>query len=125
MSHTFPHWRLRGSHREVGRQHGEARRLGAVELAQMIRRRAVSCREVVTAALARLDAVNPRINAVVRPLHETALAEAAAADQALVRGAAVPPVQPGGGSVKGRRGGGGLSRADSFSRQGGQMAWVN
>jgi len=101
MSHTFPHWRLRGSHREVGRQHGEARRLDAVELAQMIRRRAVSCREVVTAALARLDAVNPRINAVVRPLHETALAEAAAADQALVRGAAVPPVQPGGGSVKG------------------------
>ena len=38
MSHTFPHWRLRGSHREVGRQHGEARRLEAVELAQMIRR---------------------------------------------------------------------------------------
>jgi len=58
----------------------------------MIRRRAVSCREVMTAALARLDAVNPRINAVVRPLHETALAEAAAADQALARGAAVGPL---------------------------------
>jgi amidase len=58
----------------------------------MIRRRDVSCREVVTAALARLDAVNPRINAVVRPLHETALAEAAAADQALARGAAVGPL---------------------------------
>lgn len=56
----------------------------------MIRRRAVSCREVVTAALARLDAVNPRINAVVRPLHEEALAEAAAADQALARGAFDP-----------------------------------
>ena len=26
MSQTFPHWRLRGSHREVGRQHGEALR---------------------------------------------------------------------------------------------------
>jgi Asp-tRNA(Asn)/Glu-tRNA(Gln) amidotransferase A subunit family amidase len=47
---------------------------------------------VVTVALARLDAVNPRINAVVRPLHETALAEAAAADQALARGAAVGPL---------------------------------
>jgi amidase len=58
----------------------------------MIRRRAVSCREVVTAALARLDAVNPRINAVVHPLHETALAEAAAADEALARGAPVGPL---------------------------------
>ena len=57
----------------------------------MIRRRAVSCQEVVTAALARLDAVNPRINAVVRPLHDPALAEAAAADQALARGTAVGP----------------------------------
>jgi amidase len=54
-------------------------------------RRAVSCREVVTAP-ARLDAVNPRINAVVRPLHETALAEAAAADQTLARGAVVGPL---------------------------------
>jgi hypothetical protein len=26
MSRTFPHHRLRGSHREVGRQHGEALR---------------------------------------------------------------------------------------------------
>jgi Fe-S oxidoreductase len=58
----------------------------------MIRRRAVSCQEVVTAALARLDAVNPRINAVVRPLHDPALAEAAAADQALARGTAVGPL---------------------------------
>ena len=58
----------------------------------MIRRKAVSCREVVTAALARLDAVNPRINAVVRPLHDPALAEAAAADQALARGGAVGPL---------------------------------
>jgi amidase len=58
----------------------------------MIRRRDVSCREVVSAALARLDAVNPRINAVVRPLHEQAQAEAAAADTALARGAAVGPL---------------------------------
>jgi amidase len=46
----------------------------------------------VGAALARLDAVNPRINAVVRPLHEAALAEATAADQALARGAPVGPL---------------------------------
>jgi amidase len=66
--------------------------LDAVELAEMIRRRAVSCREAVSAALARLDAVNPRINAVVHPRHEAALAEATAADQALARGAAVGPL---------------------------------
>jgi Asp-tRNA(Asn)/Glu-tRNA(Gln) amidotransferase A subunit family amidase len=36
----------------------------------MIRGGQVSCREAVAAALARLDAINPRINAVVRPLHE-------------------------------------------------------
>lgn len=55
----------------------------------MIRRRAVSCREVVTAALERLDAVNPRINAVVHPLHET---EAAAAIEA--RAPMATPIDP-------------------------------
>jgi amidase len=58
----------------------------------MIRGGKVSCREAVAAALARLDAINPRINAVVRPLHEQALAEAAAADEALARGARVGPL---------------------------------
>lgn len=66
--------------------------LDAVEIAEMIRRRAISCREAVSAALSRLDAVNPKINAVVRPLHAEALAEAAAADQALARGAPVGPL---------------------------------
>jgi amidase len=46
----------------------------------------------VEAALARLDAVNPAINAVVRPLHDGALAEAAAADRALARGGPVGPL---------------------------------
>lgn len=66
--------------------------LDAVELAEMIRRRQISCREAVAAALGRLDAVNGKINAVVRPLHQQALAEAAAADEALARGAAVGPL---------------------------------
>ena len=37
MSRTFPHHRLRGSHREVGRQHGEALRplIGAIDVALM------------------------------------------------------------------------------------------
>ena len=67
-------------------------RLDAVELAALIRARQVSCREAIEAALARLDAVNPALNAVVRPLHKSALADAAAAAQALARGQAVGPL---------------------------------
>jgi len=67
-------------------------RLDAVELAALIRARRASCREAVAAALARLDAVNPRINAVVRPRHEAALAEATAADEMLARGEPVGPL---------------------------------
>lgn len=48
----------------------------AVETAQRIRRREVSCVEVTRAHLARLDEVNPGLNAVVVALHEQALAQA-------------------------------------------------
>jgi amidase len=67
-------------------------RLDAVDLAALIRTGAASCREAVAAALARLDAVNSRINAVVRPRHEEAIAEAAAADETLARGGPVGPL---------------------------------
>jgi amidase len=67
-------------------------RLGAAELARLIRRGRVSCREAVAASLARLEAVNPRINAVVLSLAEEALAEADAADRALRKGEAVGPL---------------------------------
>ena len=40
-------------------------RLSATELAALIKSKKVSAREAATAALARLDAVNPAINAVV------------------------------------------------------------
>ena len=40
-------------------------RLSAAEMASLIRSKKVSAKEAATAALARLDAVNPRINAVV------------------------------------------------------------
>jgi len=66
--------------------------LSAAELAQRIRRRDVSCREAMQSCLARLDAVNPRINAVVDCRPEAALAEADAADAALARGQAVGPL---------------------------------
>jgi amidase len=59
----------------------------AVELAGMLRRRAISSREVVGAFLDRIEAVNPLVNAIVS-LRERAeiLREAEAADAALASG---------------------------------------
>lgn len=68
-------------------------RLDGVALAGLIRAGSVSAREVVTAHLARLDVVNPRLNAVVSPfMHEQALAEAEAADRARLAGEALGPL---------------------------------
>ncbi len=65
-------------------------RLDGVALAGLIRSGAVSAREAVVSHLARLDAVNPSINAVVSPmLHDQALAEADAADRARLAGNAL------------------------------------
>lgn len=61
--------------------------LGALELAAAIRAREVSSREVVEAHLARIDQVNPRLNAVVRRLDDEALAAADRADAAVASGA--------------------------------------
>jgi hypothetical protein len=66
-------------------------KLDGVETAALIRARKVSAREVITATLARLDAVNPAINGVVLALHEEALAAADEADRALARGDAIGP----------------------------------
>ena len=57
----------------------------ARELARAIAARDVSSREVVESCLARLDRVNPQINAVVDVLAEEALAAADRADQAVAR----------------------------------------
>ena len=55
--------------------------LPATELAQRIARRQLSSVEVVDAHLARIDAVNPALNAVVRVLADEARAAAVKADQ--------------------------------------------
>ena len=60
----------------------------AEELVRGIRTRAISSREATESCLARLDAVNPRINAVVDPLADEALAAADRADDAVRRGEA-------------------------------------
>ena len=61
-------------------------RLSAAELAALIKSKKVSAKEAATAALARLDAVNPRINAVVDHKPAEVLAEAAVVDAKIARG---------------------------------------
>ena len=58
----------------------------AIDLAGLLRRREVSAREVVSAHIARIEAFDPAINAVVTRTFDTALARAAAADEALAQG---------------------------------------
>ena len=61
-------------------------RLSAADLAAAIRARTVSAREAAASALARLDAVNGRVNAVVDHRRDDVLAAADAVDAALRRG---------------------------------------
>jgi amidase len=64
----------------------------ATELARLYRRRAVSPLEVVQAALARVDAVNPQVNAFVTLVRDAALLDARRATAAMRRGRALPPL---------------------------------
>ena len=61
-------------------------RLGAADLAARVRRREVSAREAALDGLARLEAANPAINAVIDHRPETVLAQADAVDAKLGRG---------------------------------------
>jgi amidase len=67
-------------------------RLSAADVAAAIRSKKVSAKQVASAALARLDAVNPAINAVVDHRPEDVLAQAAAVDAAIAKGEAVGPL---------------------------------
>lgn len=60
--------------------------MSATRLAELVREKKVSSQEVVEACLARIAAVNPRINAVVQLCAERALREAKEADALLARG---------------------------------------
>jgi len=60
--------------------------LTAVELAARIRRKDVSAREVLQAHLARIERVNPKVNAIVTLVADRALADAARADDEAARG---------------------------------------
>lgn len=64
----------------------------ATELAGMLRRREVSAREVLDAHLARIDAVNPKVNAIVTVAREHANRAARAADKAIMSGEPLGPL---------------------------------
>jgi amidase len=64
----------------------------ATELGRLYRARKVSPLEVMQAVLARIDAVNPAVNAYVTIAREAALAGARKATVALRRGATLPPL---------------------------------
>ena len=67
-------------------------RLSAADLAALIKSKKVSAKEAATAALARLDAVNPKINAVIDHRPADVLAQAAAIDAAIGRGEDAGPL---------------------------------
>jgi amidase len=67
-------------------------RLSAADVAAAIRSKKVSAKQVASAALARLEAVNPAVNAVVDHRPEDVLAQAAAVDAAIARNEAVGPL---------------------------------
>jgi amidase len=67
-------------------------RRSATDIAALVRSKRISAKEVASAALARLDAVNPSINAVVDHRPEDVLAQAGAIDAALRRNETVGPL---------------------------------
>jgi amidase len=67
-------------------------RLPATEVAAAVRAKKVSAKEVAQSALARLDAVNPKINAVIEHRPDEVLAQAVAIDAAISRGEELGPL---------------------------------
>ena len=67
-------------------------KLSASEIAALVRSRQVSATEVAQSALARLDAANPKLNAVVEHRPDEMLARAHEVDQAIARGEDVGPL---------------------------------
>lgn len=63
--------------------------LSAVDLAARIRRKEVSARDVMAAHLARIERVNPKVNAIVTLVADRAMADAARADEQAARGGAL------------------------------------
>ena len=67
-------------------------RLSATQLADLIKSKKVSAKEAAEAGLARLDAVNPKINAVVDHRRDDVVEQAASIDAAIARGDDLGPL---------------------------------
>jgi amidase len=63
--------------------------LSAIDLVARIRRKEVSARDVMTAHLARIERINPRVNAIVTLVADRAMADAARADELAAKGGAL------------------------------------
>src|SRR5215472_733238 len=66
--------------------------LGAVELRQLIGRKAISPVELLESCLRRIEAVNPALNAITATVIDRAKAEAKAAEKAVLAGDALGPL---------------------------------
>jgi amidase len=66
--------------------------LPAVELAERLRKKEISAREVLSAHLDQIERVNPKVNAIVTLVAEQALAEADRQDDAIVRRGIMGPL---------------------------------
>ena len=66
--------------------------LSAVDLAARIRRKEVSARDVMAAHIARIERVNPKVNAIVTLVADRAMADAARADEQTARGGDLGPL---------------------------------
>lgn len=67
-------------------------KLPALDIARHVAAREVSCAEVIDAHLARIEQVNPSLNAIVHVLHDEARAAARAADARVASGEPLPPL---------------------------------
>jgi amidase len=66
--------------------------LSAVEMAQLIRRKKLSAREIMTAHLKQIERVNPQVNSIVTLTAEQAMEGARRADEAQAHGATLGPL---------------------------------
>lgn len=88
--------------------------LSATAAADLVRRKEISARELTEVVLARIEALNPALNAVVEVAAGAALGQAAAADEAMARGRDLGPWHGVPMTVK-----------DSFNVEGMHTTWGN
>ena len=66
--------------------------MSLVKLAQLIREKKLSSVDAVNLYIKRIEAVNPKLNAIVAKCYERALVEAKAADESLAKGKLLGPL---------------------------------